>query len=261
MKNKTLKIITAIMLMTLFIIISMPKSFAGISPGQITGEVPSGTQIDVSFVDKIADLIRIFGSFIAVGVLMIIGIKYMTGSIEEKANYKKSMMPYLIGCVLLFGASTIGANVIEIFKENENVEDVGNIILGIIQSIGTFVAVAMLMILGIKYMLGSLEERATYKKSMLPYVIGAVLLFGAVNITAIVVDTVQQEAGGQQTPEQGEKEANSYTSTHTEAEIQAEYQRARQEYLKASNAEKRNENTIQYWSKYMSTLDSYLSNN
>ena len=42
-------------------------------------------------------------------VLMILGIKYMIGSVEEKAEYKKTMMPYIIGTTILFAASTIAS--------------------------------------------------------------------------------------------------------------------------------------------------------
>lgn len=184
MKNKLLKITIIISLIAIYIILLMPNSIAGISPGDITGNPSSTPDISVDFVDKLMGVIRTIGIFIAVGAIMIIGIKYMTGSLEEKANYKKSMLPYLIGCILLFGASTIAPQIVETFKENQNAEDIGNLILGIIQVVGTFVAVAALMILGIKYILGSLEERASYKKSMLPYIVGAVLLFAGVNITA-----------------------------------------------------------------------------
>ena len=38
-----------------------------------------------------------------------------------------------------------------------------------------------------KYMAGGVEERAEYKKTMLPYVIGAILLFGITNILGIIV--------------------------------------------------------------------------
>jgi len=46
------------------------------------------------------------------------------------------------------------------------------------------------MILGLKYMLGSTEERASYKKSMIPYIVGAVLLFAAVSLTSLVEKAV-----------------------------------------------------------------------
>lgn len=81
--------------------------------------------------------------------------------------------------------------IINTFSDVKDTEQIGNAILGAIQAVGTVISVAMLMILGIKYMMGSIEERASYKKSMLPYFIGGILLFGAVNLTAAIYDVVQ----------------------------------------------------------------------
>lgn len=187
-RNHINKLFIIFTIMVLFIIICMPKSFAEVKPGDLTGEIQGDDTIDLDFVDKLTDMLRLIGTFLAVGVMMVIGIKYISGSIEEKASYKKTMMPYIIGCILIFGASTIAPMIIDIFKESEGIEDVGNVALGLIQVIGTFLAVGVLMVLGIKYIMGSTEERASYKKTMLPYLIGAVLLFGAVNITAVVID-------------------------------------------------------------------------
>jgi type IV secretory pathway VirB2 component (pilin) len=66
-----------------------------------------------------------------------------------------------------------------------------NRILGIIQVVGTVIAVGVLMVLGIKYMMGSAQEKAEYKKTFIPYVIGAILLFAAVNIANMVVNFAQ----------------------------------------------------------------------
>ena len=67
---------------------------------------------------------------------------------------------------------------------------VGNSILGILQIVGSIVAVAVIMVLGIKYMMGSAEEKAEYKKTFIPYIVGAVLLFAGVNIASAVVNMV-----------------------------------------------------------------------
>ena len=37
---------------------------------------------------------------------MIIGIRYMAGSVEAKAQYKETLGPYFIGAVLVFGITT-----------------------------------------------------------------------------------------------------------------------------------------------------------
>ena len=38
---------------------------------------------------------------------MVLGIKYMLGSVEEKADYKKAIIPYLIGMFLLVSVTTL----------------------------------------------------------------------------------------------------------------------------------------------------------
>lgn len=65
---------------------------------------------------------------------------------------------------------------------SDSMMDIGNKVLGIIQVVGTIIAVIATMFLGIKYMMGSIQEKAQYKETMVPYVIGIVLLFTAVNI-------------------------------------------------------------------------------
>lgn len=44
------------------------------------------------------------GIIIAVLVGMFLGIKYMMGSIEEKADLKQTLVAYVAGCVVIFGA-------------------------------------------------------------------------------------------------------------------------------------------------------------
>lgn len=66
--------------------------------------------------------------------------------------------------------------------------EIGNIIVSIVRTVGESIAVIMLMIIGIRYLLGSAEERAEYKKSMWPYIIGAVLIFAGATLTDWIYD-------------------------------------------------------------------------
>lgn len=70
--------------------------------------------------------------------------------------------------------------------------NIGNAIVGIVQIVGSFTSVIVLIIIGIRYMMGSVEERAEYKKAMTPYIIGAVMVFAITNILSIVVGIVQE---------------------------------------------------------------------
>ena len=60
-----------------------------------------------SKVNAILIIVRTVGIILSVIALSVIGIKYMVGSIEERAEYKKTMIPYLVGVFLVFSVTTI----------------------------------------------------------------------------------------------------------------------------------------------------------
>lgn len=64
-------------------------------------------------------------------------------------------------------------------------EKIGTVVK-VITNIGIIISILMPAIVGIKYMLGSVEEKADYKKDMIPYFVGAVLLFGVCTVVKIL---------------------------------------------------------------------------
>ena len=68
----------------------------------------------------------------------------------------------------------------------DKVVNLGATIVTIMQTVGIVVAVVVLLILGIKYMMGSAEEKAEYKKTMIPYLVGAILIFASTTIVNVV---------------------------------------------------------------------------
>lgn len=60
-----------------------------------------------TIISDILSAITSVGIVIAVVIVAILGVKYMLGSVEEKAEYKKDLIPYFIGSILLFGICTI----------------------------------------------------------------------------------------------------------------------------------------------------------
>lgn len=65
----------------------------------------------------IVNTLRVVGIVIAIAGLMIIGIKYMISSVEQKAEYKKTMIPYLVGCILIFAITTIVSIIYELSSQ------------------------------------------------------------------------------------------------------------------------------------------------
>lgn len=119
MSTKTMKILTIIA--TILLIISIGSSVVyGLTPSGLKANTSAtGTTEVQKLGQNIMGVMQIAGIVIAVIILMVLGIKYMMGSAEEKAEYKKTMIPYLVGAVLIFAASTI-ANVVYQFANGLN---------------------------------------------------------------------------------------------------------------------------------------------
>lgn len=60
-----------------------------------------------NMIGTIATIIQAIGIVLSVIVIVMLGIKYMTGSVAERADYKKAMLPFLVGAVLIAATGTI----------------------------------------------------------------------------------------------------------------------------------------------------------
>ena len=99
-------------------------------------------------------------------------------------------------------ANATAGDVANIFQKAEESDvDTGDMttvagnIVNIITWVGIIVAIIVLLVLGIKYMMGSAAEKAEYKKTMIPYLVGAVLIFGASAIVQAVVKMTTMTTG------------------------------------------------------------------
>ena len=117
MSKKTLKIATILIMSFFMISFVVGNVFAtDITPGSIdgnstTGGIKNGVTEIQNVGNAVVGILRTVGIILSVIVLIIIGIKYMMGSAEEKADYKKTMIPYLVGAVLIFAASVFAETI------------------------------------------------------------------------------------------------------------------------------------------------------
>ena len=73
----------------------------------------SSANVDTSKINttagKVIKLIRNVAAIAAVVILSILGIKYMIGSTEERAEYKKSFIPLIVGVIVVVSAASIAS--------------------------------------------------------------------------------------------------------------------------------------------------------
>ena len=106
------------------------------------------------------------------------------------------MFTVVIGTTSMASSEVVDGLFGEGSADTEGIQNVGTNIVSIITTVGIIVAVIVLLILGIKYMMGSASEKAEYKKTMIPYLVGAILIFGASAIAKAVIAMSESITGG-----------------------------------------------------------------
>ncbi len=81
------------------------------------GETPiSDGSYKESLTDPLYNILLLIGIAIAVIVGVVLAIQFMVGSVEEKSKIKESLIPYFVGCAVVFGAFGIWKFVINILN-------------------------------------------------------------------------------------------------------------------------------------------------
>ncbi len=110
MKKMTKVLAMVLLVMMMVAMVATPVMAAAevkVTPGEMKGDSSVDTTGISGIGNKIITIITTIGIVVSVIVLVVLGIKYMMGSAEEKAEYKKTLMPYVIGAGLVFAASSI----------------------------------------------------------------------------------------------------------------------------------------------------------
>lgn len=74
-----------------------------------------------------------------------------------------------------------------VVPDGKNITDASTTIYNILLSIGIFLAIAIGMYLGIKFMMSSAEDKAKVKEALIPYIAGCIVIFGAFGIWKLVL--------------------------------------------------------------------------
>lgn len=109
MKILSIMLVAIMVVMMLSTVVSATNVF---NPSDVADNLSDDGLQGISVLGgKIVSAVTMVASIVSVLVLVILGIKYMMGSAEEKAEYKKTLIPYFVGAILVFAASAIAGAV------------------------------------------------------------------------------------------------------------------------------------------------------
>ena len=108
--KKSIKVISTLLL-AIMLVTSIAGTVLAVDPNTVLNGLNGNGNVQTNDLTKVGNnivtIIQVVGIVIAVIVLLVIGIKYMMGSASEKAEYKKTMIPYIVGAVLIFVGTSL----------------------------------------------------------------------------------------------------------------------------------------------------------
>lgn len=122
MSTKTMKILTFIATVLIALTMLSTVVFAAVDSDGVINQMQkeninaSQSQQLSSLGGKILSALQIIGFIAGVVILVVLGLKYMMGSLEEKAEYKKTMIPYLVGAIIVIAAPTLAKGIFSMIQ-------------------------------------------------------------------------------------------------------------------------------------------------
>lgn len=124
--NKVAKLFSIIMLILIIVIMCISNVYAMddfFSDGDDfieAGEANNSTIINTATMnytlDDLYNTLLVIGIVVATVIGLVLGIQFITGSVEQKGKIKESLIPYVAGCIVIFGAFGIWRLVIIILR-------------------------------------------------------------------------------------------------------------------------------------------------
>lgn len=171
------------------------------------------TYLDSNVLSEIANVVEIIGTAVIAIATVVLGIKYVLGSVTDKASVKENMITLLIACIFFFGWSNIrdllinniqydsstgniavskitGSTQLFIFSGTNSLESAFASIFSMIILIAKLVAVIATVYMGVKYIFSGAEQRAKLKEKGIMYIVGIILIFTTINVLSFISSSI-----------------------------------------------------------------------
>lgn len=99
-------LVTIVMMLVVIFVISNVVFADSITNAMAGYENMGGNDAIGTIGGNILSVVQAIAISAAVIMIVVIGIKFMLAAPSEKAEVKKQLTPYIIGCVILFGTTT-----------------------------------------------------------------------------------------------------------------------------------------------------------
>lgn len=150
-------------------------------------EGDTSVEIKQTLIDDIAETVEIIGTAIIAIATVVVGIKYIFGTVQGKVEAKESLMNLLVACIFFFGWSAIRGLLItgsatakggySLVFFNGDIKTTFASIFTLVSLIGKIVTVVAIGYMGVKYIFAGADAKAEIKQKSPALIIGVILIF------------------------------------------------------------------------------------
>lgn len=165
----------------------------------------SNIGVGSDMLDGIAGLVEIVGTAVIAIATVVIGAKYMLGTVQGKVEAKENLITLLVACFFFFGWTNIrgllitgnatGENGLSgstqlIFFQGGNLQSTFSQIFTFVVLIAKLLCVLAIIYMGVKYIFAGANAKAQLKEKSPAMIIGIILIFCAVNVVGFIANLV-----------------------------------------------------------------------
>ena len=159
---------------------------------------PNGSTYGDEIIKKLEDMVLVLGTTVIVLATIILGIKFMFGSVEAKADVKEGLLNLLVACVFFFGWNSIktllfpGNNFIFINDYDTTYRAPIARVFSIATYIAQFVAIIAIIYVGIRYIFAGVQGRTELKEKSGTFIIGIILAFCSTGVLTYISKVINE---------------------------------------------------------------------
>lgn len=148
-------------------------------------------------VSEFITAINIIGTTVIVIATIILGIKYIIGSVDSKADVKESMVTLLIACIFFFAWDKIstllfsGGRLVFTSTDDASYKSIIGRIFNFAVFVANIAAVAGVIYVGIRYIFSGASGKAELKMKSPYFIIGIILAFCAVSFLTFLSSSIR----------------------------------------------------------------------
>lgn len=152
----------------------------------------------VEIINEFVDMVNVIGTTVIVIATIILGIKYIFGSVDSKADVKESLITLFVACIFFFGWTAI-KNVL--FPSNQfaltsdsdsSYKDLIGRVFNIVVYFANIAAILGVIYVGVRYIFSGANGRAELKGKAVYFIIGIILSFATVSFLTFLSSSINE---------------------------------------------------------------------